>query len=54
MLKYKKACKDTKVAYLMMILKFLYLLTILTPTQVHQKQGVGGNCHVFPDCFHKA
>ena len=39
MLKYKKACKDTFVAYLMIILKFLYLSTILTPTQGHRKQG---------------
>ena len=37
MLKYKKACKGTFVAYLMMILKFLYLSTILNPTQGHQK-----------------
>ena len=29
MLKYKNACKDTFVANLMMILKFLYLSTIL-------------------------
>ena len=39
MLKYKNACKDTFVANLMMILKFLYLSTILTPTQGRQKAG---------------
>ena len=38
MLKYKKACKDNFVAYLMIILKFFYLSTIHTPTQGHRKQ----------------
>ena len=42
MLKYKKAGKDTFVDYLMIILKFLYLSTILTPTQGHRKQGDRG------------
>ena len=37
MLKYKKACKDTFVT-LMIILKFSYFSTILTPTQEHWKQ----------------
>ena len=47
MLKYKKSCKDTFGAYLMIILKFLYLLSILTPTQGHRKQGVKGEIAVF-------
>ena len=42
MLKYKKTYKNTFVAYLMIILKFLYLSTILIPTQVHRKQGGRG------------
>ena len=41
-IKYKKACTDISVAYLMIILKFFYLSTILTPTQVHPKQGLEG------------
>ena len=48
MLKYKKAGKDTFVDYLMIILKFLYLSTILTPTQGHRKQGVGEQLPCLP------
>ena len=41
MLKYKKTCTDTSVAYLMIILKFLYLSTLLSSsTQMHRNQGV--------------
>ena len=40
MLKYKKTCTDTSVAYLI-ILKFLYLSTLLSSsTQMHRNQGV--------------
>ena len=40
MLIYKKACKDTLVANLMMIFKFICFLAITTPTQAHWNQGV--------------
>ena len=47
MLKYKKACKDTFLACLIIILKLHYLSTILTPLRVTRSRGVGGQLPCF-------